>query len=141
MGYSFSLSPSGGLALSFPFDDSVRRQFCVLVTVTCRVSDCPLLFLRSDSSSSLSTLLHTAVERRLCVFVCVCGPSSDLLWAGLDQLSCQAAAGDPPRLFVTVQVWQAEALPAHDGPIRVHALQLLLSYTHIHRESLVYTSY
>lgn len=55
------------------------------------------------------------------------GPCSGLLWAGLDKLSPQAAAGDPPSLFVTVQVWQAETLPAHRRPLRVHTLRLLPS--------------
>ena len=64
----------------------------------------------------------------------MCGPRSDLLRAGLDQLPCQAAAGDPPGLFVTVQVWQAETLPAHHRPLCVHALQLLLSCTGVERE-------
>lgn len=86
-------------------------------------------------SSGLSLLAFCELStQRESLFVC--GLRSDLLWAGLDQLSCQAAAGDPPRLFVTVQVWQAETLPAHHRPLRVHQLQLLLGCTEGDAESL-----
>lgn len=136
---------------------SVHPKFRVLVTVTCSVSDYPIA--RPLPSSGISTAvsrpsLFTQKKKKktppkLQESLCVCvwaAFSSDLLWAGLDQLSCQAAAGDPPRLFVTVQVWEAKTLPAHHRPLHVHAVQLLLSCTYRERErereeSLVYTSY
>lgn len=119
------------------------NPFSVLVTITHSVSDFSRL-----SFSVILAQKYIYICVCVCVFlsgflwtlqaagerVFVCGPSSDLLWAGLDQLSCQAAAWDPPRLFVTVQVWQTQTLPAQNRPLHVHTLQLLLSCAHTHTQ-------
>lgn len=106
---------------------SVQQQIHVLVTVACSVSD----WSSSVLSSSVFLLIRlVSLSPAHCGALCSCSLGSDLLWAGLDQLSCQAAAGNPDGLLVRVQVWQAEPVPAHHGPVPVRVLQLRFSCKH-----------
>lgn len=117
---------------------SVQQQIHVLVTAACSVSDCYSSVL---PSSVFFLILLVSLSPAHCGAICSCSLCSDLLCSGLDQLSRQAAAGNPDGLLVTVQVWQAEPVPAHHGPVPVCVLQLRLSCKHTHGVDLRFTPF
>lgn len=115
---------------------SVQQQIHVLVTIACSMSLTRTPPSVLPSSAFLPTRSKVPISPARCGALCSCSLDSDLLRARLDQLSCQAAAaaGNPDGLLVTVQVWQAEPVPAHDGPVPVRVLQLRLSCKHTHTQ-------